>query len=361
MHVIQPHLYDAQLAVKKEQLKKMFGSLYEHDPETFASPVSHYRMRAEFRLWYQEQQMHYVMFEKGTNNKPVFITEFPQAHRSIADLMFPLLEAINKIPLIAVRLFQINFLATQAGEVLVSLIYHKNLSDDWEAAAKLLQAQFNIHIIGRAHKQKRVLSEEYVTESLNFFNKVYHYKQYENCFSQPNAKICEKMVEWILAQLKPQESANDLLELYCGNGNFTLPLASMFNKVLATEVSKLSIKAAKENAALNAIANIQFCRLSSHEITQALSGEREFRRLAEINLADYSFSTIFVDPPRAGLDPETLKFVEKFECILYISCNPQTLKDNILQLKQHAVTNLALFDQFPYTEHIECGAILEKR
>lgn len=358
MHKIQVSQYENQLKQKTLHLQKLFKDKFHKTPDVFASPKKHYRMRAEFRVWHKESKLHYVMFEKGNGNQPIIITEFPQAHESIEKVMQPLLNAINQVPLLAARLFQIEYLCTQTHQVLVTLIYHKNLSDEWEAEARKIQDQFSIDIIGRARKQKRVLNNEYVTETLNINSKNYNYHQYENSFSQPNAKVCEQMVEWILSHAANSEG--DLLELYCGNGNFTLPLATKFNKVLATEVSKTSIKAAKENALLNNIENIAFVRLSSHEIAQAFNGEREFRRLAEINLQNYTFNTVFVDPPRAGLDLETINLIKQFDRILYISCNPNTLKVNIDQLNEHKISAMALFDQFPYTEHIECGVVLEK-
>src|SRR5690606_1220474 len=113
----------------------------------------------------------------------------------------------------------------------------------------------------------------------------------------------------------------------------------------------------------NAIENIQVARLSAEEFTQAYNGEREFRRLeeAEIDISSYNFDTVFVDPPRAGIDDETLKLIQRFERIIYISCNPETLYDNLKQLSQsHKITKFALFDQFPYTHHVESGVLLEK-
>ena len=110
------------------------------------------------------------------------------------------------------------------------------------------------------------------------------------------------------------------------------------------------------------ISNIEFARLSSEEFTQALEGTREFRRLADIDLASYNFSTVFVDPPRAGLDEGTCKLIERFERIVYISCNPDTLARDLSTLCQtHTLTALALFDQFPYTHHRECGVVLERK
>lgn len=99
------------------------------------------------------------------------------------------------------------------------------------------------------------------------------------------------------------------------------------------------------------------------KILPAYNGEREFRRLqeAEIDISSYDFDTVFVDPPRAGIDDETLKLIQRFERIIYISCNPDSLQDNLNTLTHtHKITQFAMFDQFPYTHHVECGVLLEK-
>jgi tRNA (uracil-5-)-methyltransferase len=167
------------------------------------------------------------------------------------------------------------------------------------------------------------------------------------------------MITWAIEQVK--ENGSDLIELYCGLGNFTLPLSRYFDNVLATEISKNSIKAAKENCILNNINNISFIRLNASETAQALAKTREFRRLKDINLEKYSFSTILVDPPRAGLDEDSINLVKEFKNIVYISCNPETLARDLETLsKSHKVINGAIFDQFPYTKHIESGVYLER-
>ena len=101
--------------------------------------------------------------------------------------------------------------------------------------------------------------------------------------------------------------------------------------------------------------------MSSEEFTEALNGVREYRRLKELDLNSYRFSTILVDPPRSGLDRDTEKMVSRFDHILYISCNPETLHKNLQSIcKTHTVQAMAMFDQFPYTHHRECGVLLKK-
>jgi tRNA (uracil-5-)-methyltransferase len=169
-----------------------------------------------------------------------------------------------------------------------------------------------------------------------------------------------KMIEWVLENTS--ESSSDLCELYCGGGNFTIPLSTKFNKVLATEISKTSIKSALRNCSLNEIDNIEFIRMSAEEFTEALEFKRDFRRLKDVDLKSYDFDTIFMDPPRAGLDDITRDLGKDFNKIIYISCNPETLHRDLQELtKTHKIVRFALFDQFSYTNHIESGVVLEKR
>lgn len=104
--------------------------------------------------------------------------------------------------------------------------------------------------------------------------------------------------------------------------------------------------------------------MSAEEFTEAMEGKREFRRLkdAGVDLKSYNCNTIFVDPPRAGMDDDTCRMVQGYDRILYISCNPETLKQNLEILGEtHKITRFALFDQFPYTHHMEAGVMLERK
>merc|ERR1712048_325592 len=72
-------------------------------------------------------------------------------------------------------------------------------------------------------------------------------------------------------------------------------------------------------------------------------------------------TTILVDPPREGLDDLTCKLLARFNHIVYISCNPETLARDVSALSTtHTVAHLAVFDQFPYTEHLEMGLVLQR-
>ena len=216
-------------------------------------------------------------------------------------------------------------------------------------------------IIGRSRKQRLVLTRNHVWERLAVEGRELHYQQVENSFTQPNAAICQSMLDWALDATRHSEE-RDLVELYCGNGNFTVALAKNFRRVLATEISRTSVASAKANLTANGVDNVHVSRMSAEEFSLALKGEKGGRRVAEMGLADYDFSTVLVDPPRAGLDDESCDQLSGYERIIYISCNPDTLVDNLARLTQtHDITRFALFDQFPWTHHCECGVLLERQ
>lgn len=356
--------YQQQLQDKIERITRQFQEFNTPTLEVFDSPEQNFRMRAEFRIWHTENDLFYAMFERadeGKNKAVVRVDTFPIADQSINALMPVLLAELKANAVLSQRIFEVDFLATLSGEMLVTLIYHRKLDADWEAAAKALADRLNIKIMGRSRGQKVIIGDDYVVEQLQVHGRTFKYKQIESSFTQPNAIVCQKMLTWACDTIQGENQ--DLLELYCGNGNFTLPLSLHFNRVLATELAKSSVYAAQWNIAQNQINNIQIARLSAEEFTEAYRGERSFRRLqeAQIELDGYQFDTVFVDPPRAGIDDETLKLLQGFERILYISCNPDTLYDNLKTLTQtHRISRFALFDQFPFTHHVESGVLLER-
>lgn len=363
---VNPVNYQAQLDEKVARLTQMFAPYSTPDLEVFPSMPQHYRMRAEFRVWHQGDELYYIMFNQQTREK-YRVDQFPAASELINQVMPELLEQIREIPLLRNKLFQVDFLSTLSGEILVSMLYHRQIDETWAEEAnklkvRLVEKGFHLDLIGRARKIKFVIDRDYVVEKLSVFNEEYIYQQVENSFTQPNGKVAEKMLEWAVDCTR--DSQGDLLELYCGNGNFSLALAQNFNKVLATELAKPSVESAQYNITANKIDNVKIVRMSAEDFTQAMEGKREFNRLkqADVDLDSYQCETVFVDPPRSGMDIDTCKMVQKYRRILYISCNPETLQENLETLSAtHEITRFALFDQFPYTHHMEAGVLLERK
>jgi tRNA (uracil-5-)-methyltransferase len=357
---VNPAKYSEQLQVKAKSICAQFAQFEPPELDIHDSPSLHYRVRAEFKIWHQDNDSYYVMFNREQPKQPVRIDNFSIGAKLITTLMPELMSRIKAEPFLRHKLFQLEFLTTLSGQALISLIYHKALDEQWQQLAKQLEQDLGIFIIGRSKKQRLVLSQDFVTEQLTVNQQQYQFQQVENSFTQPNAQVNQKMLGWAL-----QHSMNiggDLVELYCGNGNFTVVLAQNFEQVLATEISKTSVKSAHYNFQLNDINNAKVARMSSEEFSSALAGDREYRRLKDIDLNSYNFSTVLVDPPRAGLDSFTEQLICGFDNIIYISCNPETLHNNLEHIcKTHRIEQFAIFDQFPYTHHIECGVILKKR
>ncbi|TKB47655.1 tRNA (uridine(54)-C5)-methyltransferase TrmA [Ferrimonas sediminicola] len=364
LKALDPANYEQQLAEKCERMRSMFAPFDAPELEVFPSEPKHYRMRAEFRVWHDDDDLYYIMFDQAQGEK-VRTDQFLPASALINKFMPRLMEALRPHEHLRRKLFQVDFLSTLSGELLISLLYHRQLDDAWIAGVRALRDTwraegYKVDFIGRARKQKWCLDREFVDETLHVHGRPMHYRQIENSFTQPNGKVAEKMLEWAVDCTR--DSHGDLLELYCGNGNFSLALAQNFDQVLATELAKPSVESAQHNIAVNNIDNVTIIRMSAEDFTDAMNGVRAFNRLKGIDLKSYNCNTIFVDPPRAGLDKATEQMVQGYDRILYISCNPDTLLENLQTLGEtHKVTRLALFDQFPYTHHMEAGVLLERK
>ncbi len=352
-----PDAYQSQLEEKKSRLQALLG--WAGELAVFPSPPSHYRMRAEFRIWHEGADTYYVMFPPENPRNPVRIDACPMASQAIDALIQPLREAILLEPVLREKLYQVDFLSTLSGQMLVTLIYHKKLDDTWQACAQVLREHLPIdHIIGRSRKQKVVLEQDFVIEQLAVDGRTLRYQQIENSFTQPNGAVAVQMLQWARAQAS-KIGGGDLLELYGGNGNFSIALSDLFERVLMTEISRTSIRSARFNVALNRVDNMEVVQAAAEDVSVVLS--EGAGHLKQVDLAPYDFSTLLVDPPRAGLDALTRNIAQRFEWVIYISCNPETLARDVAGLAEtHTVEAVALFDQFPYTHHIESGVLLKR-
>lgn len=352
--------YTIELQQKHDRLHTLLAPFNAPEIEIYASQPEHYRVRAEFRVWHEGDDLYHIMFDSQTKER-YRVDQFAAASKTINAAMQEIMSLLKDNPVMRRKLFQIDYLSGLSEELVISLLYHKPLDEQWKRAAAQLQQQlrqnFKVNLIGRARKQKEVLGNDFIIEQLPVNHRTYEFKHIENSFTQPNAKVNCDMIEWALKVCGEPE--RDLLELYCGAGNFSLPMASQYRKVIGTEIAKPSVTAAQFNIARNNITNVDIVRLAAEDFTVAMRGEREFKRLEGINLSEYDFATVLVDPPRAGLDDDSLKMIQDYEEIVYISCNPDTLSQNLTQLcKTHRIEAAALFDQFPFTHHIETGVKL---
>ena len=138
-------------------------------------------------------------------------------------------------------------------------------------------------------------------------------------------------------------------------------MAGNFRSALGTEISRTAVNSAQVNIDMNSCQNLKIARMASEDLSKAWIHNEPNRRFNEFGIQNYDFDTVLVDPPRAGLDADTVELLKRFRRIIYISCNPETMAANIENLKSdYLLSAVALFDQFPYTHHMEAGVVLER-
>jgi 23S rRNA (uracil1939-C5)-methyltransferase len=168
-------------------------------------------------------------------------------------------------------------------------------------------------------------------------------------FSQVNFAQNRVIVQLLLDYCS-KVSPDSILDLFCGNGNFSIPLAGMARNILGFESVRKSISLAEYNATLNGAANARYICKDSRE------GVEDIARSGEI------FDLVIMDPPRTGAD-EVSKIVYKTGAanLIYISCDPPTLGRDISNLQKNGfeVISIQPVDMFPQTYHLESIVFLK--
>jgi len=166
-------------------------------------------------------------------------------------------------------------------------------------------------------------------------------------FTQVNPRVNRKMVNLTLDLLEVNEN-DQVLDAFCGIGNFSLPLARKAGRVLGLENALASVERARENAIQNGIKNVQF------EVLDLFMQEN---LIQEFN----SFNKVLVDPPRTGALALCKKLAKsRVKKVVYVSCNPRTLARDaqILVENGYQLRQLGIIDMFPHTTHVESIALL---
>ena len=169
-------------------------------------------------------------------------------------------------------------------------------------------------------------------------------------FIQINADINQRMLQQALGLLE-LKATDRVLDLFCGIGNFTLPLAKNCQQAIGVEGDAELVAHALHNANKNLVTNVEFHQLDLNSDWLASSW------------AQNSFNKILLDPPRVGALPAIQQIVKfNAERIVYISCNPATLARDAGELAQHGyrLTTAGILDMFPHTHHVEAMALFEK-
>ena len=130
--------YNRQLQNKINNLKTLFSDFVLPELKVYSSPVSHYRMRAEFRIWHNGEDLYHIMYDKKTN-KRVRIDSFPIATKLINQAMQAVLPLLQYNESLRHLLFQIDYFSTLSGQLLITFLYHKKIDENWIAQERLLK------------------------------------------------------------------------------------------------------------------------------------------------------------------------------------------------------------------------------
>ena len=191
--------YDAQLAEKVVRLQSMMAPFSAPVPEVFRSPVSHYRMRAEFRIWHDGDDLYHIIFDQQTKSR-IRVDSFPAAANLLTSWWRWWSTAYAATPVLRHKLFQIDYLTTLSNQAIVSCCTTK--AERWVASAGGSPARCTA---GAEHQcpsdwpgdenQNRAGSGLHRWTSAGRRGEMI-YRQVENSFTQPNAAMNVQMLEW---------------------------------------------------------------------------------------------------------------------------------------------------------------------
>ncbi|WP_412973367.1 23S rRNA (uracil(1939)-C(5))-methyltransferase RlmD [Niallia circulans] len=177
----------------------------------------------------------------------------------------------------------------------------------------------------------------------------YRFRVWFDTFFQTNPTQAQKLVDLAVEMAEPKKSEN-MIDLFCGVGTFSLPFASRVGKLVGIEIVESSIESAKRNAGDNGIDNTTFLA------QDARTG------LAQVLETFGRPELLLLDPPRSGAGGKVMRRIGRSqpERIVYVSCNPDTFATDIKQLEPFGYTLKVVqpVDLFPHTVHVECCALL---
>lgn len=172
-------------------------------------------------------------------------------------------------------------------------------------------------------------------------------------FFQTNLTILDALVEYVMGVIGEGRSPNDeawALDLYCGVGFFTLPLARSFPRVVGVEASRRAVAFARRNLTAAGLRN---ATIAAADVGDWLATQRATRPVPDI---------VVLDPPRTGMTPHALTKLIAWRPprLTYVSCDPATLARDLRQLiaAGYRLGSVAGFDMFPQTHHVETVAQL---
>lgn len=315
--------YDEQLKFKYNKVKDIIFKYLKEDikvNDVIYSNQFNYRNKASFEV---KEKLCYKM-RKSTNL--VDINYCYLLDKNINDIV----HVLNNL-----NLKNINNITIRTGEEDIMVIISGNPSQEIIDALKEKARSIYINdklVYGRSNIVSKIGNYEFFVSDKSFFQ--------VNKYNVKN--LYDKVLEY--AELTGNEN---ILDLYCGTGTIGIYLSKYAKSVIGIEVNEQAIFDANVNKNKNNIENISFICDTTSNIN---------------NIVNNDFDVIIVDPPRSGLDKNTINFLinSKAKRIVYVSCDIMTLVRDLNILKQdYDIREITPVDMFPNTYHVECVCVLK--
>jgi 23S rRNA (uracil1939-C5)-methyltransferase len=346
---------EAQVESKARELLEQLERIGHVRPEAVLPPLTGaqfgYRRRARLGVKHLRRTGRtFVGFRERTTP---FLADVRHCH-VLADPVGALCEPLGLMVgglSIADRLPQFEVSVGEQVTVLVARVLDPPSADDLErmrAFARDHRVEFWLQPAGRDSIQPLDPATTALDYRLPEFDVTLEFGPLD--FVQVNTGLNEQMVRQAIDLLAP-EPEDQVLDLFCGLGNFTLPLARRAGRVLGVEGEQSLVDRGRANAARNGLANARFALA---DLT--LSPEREV-------WARESYDRVLLDPPRAGA-VALLPFIAGLrpKRMVYVSCHPASLARDVgLLVAEHGfrLVSAGVMDMFPHTAHVESIAVLE--
>jgi 23S rRNA (uracil1939-C5)-methyltransferase len=356
--------HDAQIAFKEKQL---LDSLQRSgmQPKTIlpalSGPQWAYRRRARLAVQRAKDGNVLVGFHNPGSRRIEPITECHVLAEPLADIVVALPEWLTAFPP-GIRLFEVELLSADNG--LAIAIEASRTPSASELEMMLATLDFTPEHYAKAQlwwkigSQSKFVRLDAGTEPLKLALTDNAQLQIEpGQFVQVNAEINRQMIDQVLNLLRKEPISQEVskrerlaVDLFCGMGNFSLPLAAHFDRVIGIEGLEDLVRSAEANAKRNNLTNVEF-------MVSDLSDWAGMRKLKQ------KIDLVLLDPPRngaAGAMPWIVK--AKPKQIIYISCHPSTMVRDAKLLTEagYSLSAAGVMDMFPHTAHVEAIALFEK-
>lgn len=350
---------EAQIDVKQTLLLDILSRVGHCQPEIvlkpLRGPLTHYRNKARLSVRYVEKKQSTLVGFREKNN-PRYITEINECvvlNSKINEQILALRALIDTFD----DPHSIAQIEVAAGDEDIALIF-RNLTPLSDADGEKIRlfadkTQFRIFLQPEGTDSVYLFYPQQASDFLNYQLPDYglQFKFHPTDFTQVNAAINRQMIVQAL-ELLALETNDVILDLFCGLGNFSLPLAKHCSHVVGVEGSEMMVSRAQMNAALNDLNNVEF-------LAANLENENVLATLKH-----HQFNKILLDPPRTG----ALAVVKQMHIInpkriVYVSCNPVTLaRDAEILINQqgYRLVSAGAMDMFPHTSHVESIALFVK-